>query len=769
LRFRLIDRYVLKEMAGPFVVGLVVYSFLFLIQLMFQLASLVIQEGLSAGAMALMFLLSLPGLLAYTLPIALLLGTIIAFGRLSSDSEIIALRASGVPSGKLVRPPLLFGGAVAVMLLVFNFWLVPLCRSGVDKLQSDATQSLNLVRMLRPGVFFDRIPGVLLYAGQVDPVAGRYGQVLVFQRGLEGPLDTLTLAEGGRTVRSPDGQTLQFLLENGETVKFDRMNPGKVETSTFLEQALTVETGPAQQGLQKSFAEFGTMELWGRLDLPPQSPDPEDAAREHNAYLFELHRRLAASLAALFFALIGVSLGMVNVRGGKGAGFSLSLVVLLGYWVILSALTDMAFSGRLNAYVAAYFPDAVLLAVGLVLLRRKDTMSQGGWLQSLLKLFPARATVEAEEAHGALKPIPATRGIPILDRYLVKRMLSFLVLIASSVLLLAWLIDVRGLSEFITNKDKLHLLVTYLLNQSPGVLIMLLPLAVLMTALISFAMLERTNELTAMKASGISLYRISMPALAVGLGACVILWGLGEGVVPVTSRKALAARDAIKGVTSRGVTSTVDVWLFAPGKRQLYHFRYWDAKKKEFLGFSVYSLAKDEFRLASRFFCKRAVFTAPGKLDYNKGWIWRRDPARAFESKPSGTLDLGVTQDYFVLPTFLEGQYFSSRQLKQLIAELRQKGYPVHQQRVDYYQKLSDATAPLVLLMLGLPFAFVSGRKGSLYGIAIALGLSILYYALGAVFNSVGAMQWLDPAVAAWAPTVLLGSAGGYLLLNVRT
>ena len=130
---------------------------------------------------------------------------------------------------------------------------------------------------------------------------------------------------------------------------------------------------------------------------------------------------------------------------------------------------------------------------------------------------------------------------------------------------------------------------------------------------------------------------------------------------------------------------------------------------------------------------------------------------------------MGVTQDYFVLPPSSRGSTSPRGSSRALIAELRQKGYPVHQQRVDYYQKFSDATAPLVLLVLGLPFAFVSGRKGSLYGIAIALGLSILYYALGAVFNSVGAMQWLDPAVAAWAPSVLLGSAGGYLLLNVRT
>lgn len=769
MKLRLIDRYVLKEMSGPFLVGLVVYSFLFLIQLLFQMANLVIQEGLSAGTMALMFLLSLPGLLAYTLPIALLLGTIIAFGRLSSDSEIIALRASGVPSGKLVRPPLLFGGAVVAVLLCFNFWLVPACRSTADRLQSDATQAMNLVRLLRPGVFFDRIPGVLLYAGKVDPSSGRYGQVFVFQRS-SGPIDSLTLAESGRTVRSDDGRTLQFLLEDGETVKFDRKNPGKVDTSTFQVQALTIETGSlAQGGMQKGLAELGTLALLGRMDLPARSSDPELARRELAAYRFELHRRVAASLAALFFALIGMSLGMVNVRGGKGAGFSLSLVVLLGYWVLLSALSDLALAGRVDPLVAAYLPDAVLLAVGVVFLRRKDKMSQGGVLQALLRLFPARASAGADAARESLRPISQTRGIPILDRYLLKRMVGLMALIAGSVLLLDWIIQVRGLSEFLMDKDKLHLLATYLLNHSPGILMILLPLAVLMTAMVTFALLERTNELTAMKASGISLYRISLPALALALGACLFLWAVGEGVVPAASRKAQISRDAIKGVVSRGVASTMDVWLFAPGRRELYNYRHYDAKTKKFSGFSAYTLAQNHFRLASRFFAKEAAFSSPGNLAYQRGWEWRRDPAAPFEPKPSGILRVGVQQNYFVVPAFLEGQYFSSGDLKKLISELRQKGYPTYQQRVDYYQKFADATAPLVLLVLGLPFAFISGRKGSLYGIAIALGLSILYYALGAVFNSVGAMQWLDPALAAWAPAVLLGCTGGYLLLNVRT
>jgi lipopolysaccharide export LptBFGC system permease protein LptF len=359
-------------------------------------------------------------------------------------------------------------------------------------------------------------------------------------------------------------------------------------------------------------------------------------------------------------------------------------------------------------------------------------------------------------------------------------------LIALSIMLLDWIIEVRGLSEFITGGQKLHLLGRYLLNQSPGVLMMLTPLAVLMTVLVTFAMLERTNELLAMKASGISLYRISMPAFALGLCACLFLWVMGEGIVPGTSRKAQAMRNTIKGVTTRNLASALDVWVFAPDRRSLYYYRHYDAHTRRFQGFSLYRLESGQFRIASRFFAKEVVFNEPSskaerlltggagedkstQVTFVKGWLWSRDPPKPFQDMPGGTTDVGLPQRYFVVSPFLEGQYFSSQDLRRLIGELKAKGYPFSQQKVDYYQKFADAMAPLVLLLLGLPFAFLTGRKGSLYGIAIALALSVAYYTLEAVFNSVGAAQWLDPAMAAWAPTVLLGCAGGYLLLNLRT
>jgi lipopolysaccharide export LptBFGC system permease protein LptF len=132
-------------------------------------------------------------------------------------------------------------------------------------------------------------------------------------------------------------------------------------------------------------------------------------------------------------------------------------------------------------------------------------------------------------------------------------------------------------------------------------------------------------------------------------------------------------------------------------------------------------------------------------------------------------MEIGIPKNYFVIPAFMEARYFNSRDLRKLIRQLQERGYPTYQQRMDYYQKYSDAAAPLVLLIIGLPFAFMTGRRGSLYGIAIALCLVIAYYALSAIFNSIGVMLWLDPSLAAWTPTILFSLAGGYLLLNVRT
>ncbi len=767
MKLKILHRYILKEMIGPVLMGLVAYSFLFLINLIFQLANMIIQKGLSASLSTALFVLALPNLLAYTFPVALLLGTIIAFGKLSSESEIIAMRAGGIHQRKLFFSPLLLGVFVTILMLFFNLWLIPRCRVASEKIQDRSAQAVNLLRLLQPGVFFDRVPNVLLYIQGVNHDTGRLKNILVYRHPNRSQ-DILTLADTGRIARAPGSGAAQFTLKKGETIQFDRKHPGQVQKSTFNEQVLSITSPTNRSGpsIRRALYEYPTGELFDRLKLPVRTKLPNLARRERYGVLFELHRRFAASVAVLFFVLIGIPLGLVNVRGGKGAGFSLSLVVLLGYWIMGSMLEDLTFAGRLRPELAAWLPDLALLITAAWLFRSRRRTAGPGWLKGFLMLFPARKEAGDKRALTAgRRHITPT----ILDGYILKRMIRFFVLMAASILLMDWLIEVRGLAEFITGKVKIELLLKYLLYQSPAVLIMLLPFSVLVTVLVTYGMLERSNEILAAKASGISVYRLAVPALAIGILTCAVLWAMGQLVVPGASRRAQALRDGIKNFTTRNIADNADVWLFAPNRRALFHYRRYDPASDRFLGFSLYRIEQSHFRLQSRLFAKSTHLNEKGAITFKRGWRWSATAKKPFKKLFSGTLPMGIPKSYFVAPRYREARFFDTTGLLKLIRYLKIRGYPFQQQEMDYYQKYSDSAAPLVLLLIGLPFAFMTGRRGSLYGIAIALLLVLAYYAVSAVFNSVGAMQWLDPALAAWAPLIIFSLIGGYLLLNLRT
>jgi LPS export ABC transporter permease LptF/LPS export ABC transporter permease LptG len=757
----------LNEITGPFFVGLVVYSFLFLINLIFQLASLAIQQGLAPSVTGLLFLLSLPSILAYTTPIAVLLGTIIAFSRLSSDSEIVAIRAGGVRVASLLKAPLVLAMAACGALLVFNLWLIPAARTFSTEIQVGAGEASQLVRLLRPGVFFDRIPGAILFASSADLKTDTYRNVFIYQRGGPGE-DLITCAGWARVVQSKEKGILQFIAGDGQSIHFNRKTPGRVDVSEFKEQTLTVELagGGSPNGSSKGLSDLYPREILGKLRAESQSDDPQVRRQENYTLRYEIQRRFAGAFVALVFVLIGVPLGLVNVRGGRGAGFSLSLLIVLVYWVQLSGLADLARAGRIWPELAAWFPNLSVLALAIPLLRYRDRMT--GWKawDRVLALFPGK---ELEPEDVRRKSAFSSGHLTILDRYIFRRLAFFLCLILASMLLLNWVIEVRGLSEFITHGKHWKWLGTYLLNQTPSVLSLLIPLAVPLTALITFGVLDRGNEVMAMKASGVSLYRLSLPALVLAALGSLFLLGMGETVVPQASRRAQSAKERLKNMTSRNIAANVDVWIFAPDRRTLYNYAFYDTRTKTFQGFSRYRLAQGAFRIEDRFFAKRASFTGPQTLTYERGWEWRNSAQVRYRDAPEGSLVLPMPSSYFLLPPLREGQYFSSADLKKLIDNLRKKGYPTYTQRVDYFKKVSDAASPLVLLLASLPFAFSTGRKGSLHGIAIALGISIAFYLLSSVFRAVGQMQWLDPALAAWAPLVLLTLAAFYSLLNLRT
>lgn len=766
---KILDRYIAKEVGTPALLALTVFSFLFLINALFQTVNMILQEGLDLGAAGLLFLYSLPALLAYTLPIAVLTGTIVAFGRLTADSEAVALRAAGLPVRQMLRAPLALGLAAGLFLLSLNLWLTPLARTGQQQLLNQATRVTNLAKMVKPRVFYDRIPGVLLYTDAVDRTHDRYTGVILYQRPSP-EKDILTVSEWAQVVDSGEAGELQFLMGPGETTFFDRANPEKVQVSRFSEQALTVVPArPPEGAAGKDLYSLTVLELLGRLASPPS-----DAVGplERSSWRYELHRRFAAAAAVLLFALLGVPLGLGNSRGGKGAAFTLSLLAVLGYWIVYSMAEDTALRGRVHPVVAAWFPCALLLAAGLLFLRlrgnRPVQAREWGW-PSWMR-WPGGASSEETPTQRAVHTPARFEGwLTVVDRYLLSHVARYFFLIAGAVLLLNAVIEASGFSEYLTSSEQWDHFGRYLAGQSAGLFLLVLPLTLLMTVLVSLGILEKGSELTALKAGGVSLYRISFTFLMLGAAVGAASWLLGDRVVPAANRAAQREKQALKKFVSRNFDSSYDVWLFSPGRGQLFHYEHYDSALKRFEGFSEYTLGAEGSRLEGRFYAENAGFVAEKTLGYDYGWRWSATGATRFTASAGGSLEAPAGQEYFVLPPYMEGRTLSTSQLSKLVRDLEEKGLPSSRQRMDYHRKFADAATPIALLLVGLPFAFRAGRRGSLYGVAIAVGLAILFYILQATFAAIGEMEWLDPALAAWAPATIFSLAGGFGVLNLRS
>jgi len=339
------------------------------------------------------------------------------------------------------------------------------------------------------------------------------------------------------------------------------------------------------------------------------------------------------------------------------------------------------------------------------------------------------------------------------------------------------------------NHQPLALVGRYLVLFLPATLPVVVPIACLIAAVVSITVLARNSELVAITASGVSLRRLTAPILLLSLLVSAAVLLVGERLAPATNRKAQALADRIGGRAARthGLPA-IGSWRFGPDGHTLYHFRVHDQKRDEYQGVSIFTLDRSVPRLLDQRYAERATYTARG---WQLGPGWSRSFARVEEIDPQAPrpgvvstlstyrepylVDLEIPRDVSAERRWLArggddlSDQVSASDLARQIDTLAASGYDVTRLRVAYHRKFAQALSPLVMALLGLPFAFPVGRRGSLYALGIALVLVLVYWATFAVFNALGLEAILPPALAAWAPNGLYAILGLYLLLYVRT
>ncbi len=805
---RRLDRYVLRELAGPTLLGLLLYTFALLMNHFFLVAEKSLSKGLSAELTLRLFLVGIPRLLVLSIPMAMLLGSLIAIGRLSADHEWVALQAAGHGPARLLRPLLLHGLVGSLASLSIYAVVVPRTHYAFRNLRGQVLFSSNLAADLKPRVFYELPDDSVLFVEEISAGhARRLEGVLLIRPDPDQQTTHVVLARSGDLYPAPDGSAALIVdAYEGEARSYRADDPVSYRRSRFgRAEGYRIEAPAFVRALleppQKVVQDLSFPELWSEIGqarralaaVPPAAASAGRgervlAERRTAVALVEFHQRIALSLASLLFAFLALPLGIVNARSGKGAGFAMSLAVILAYRIIFVLARNQGLSGTLPAGLAPWVANGVIVVWAAIAYRRlrRGTAGQGaGWaavgaaLRSLRPRRPRRRAAAAEpEVVGGVATLggTSTRFIGRLDRYVGGAYLRAVGFAVASAYVIYGLVELQGLMDGILRGDqRLILVAAYFQYFLPTVLPVVLPIACLVGAVVAVTLLTRSGELVAIKSSGIGAQRTVVPLLLLTLGLCGLLFLVEDRIAPGAQRKAQSIKDQILGHAPRTHGASINGrWTFGPDGTRLYHYRLYDPARREFQGLTVLTVDREARTIGDHRFAERARWKADRWEAYG-GWRRQFAPERLerFSGAQPLALDapdafLSQEQRLTAAPGDLPDQ-LSLSQLSEQIRNLRNSGYDITRLRVAYHGKFAHAAAPLVMLVLGLPFAFRVGRRGSLHGVGVALLLVVVYWATFAIFNALGLETLLPPIVAAWAPNALFGLLGCYLMLYVRT
>ncbi|MCI0531771.1 MAG: LptF/LptG family permease [candidate division Zixibacteria bacterium] len=441
---KILSGYILKEHTGPFFFGLAVIIFVLVMDFILEILNLIITRGLDILTVLQMFALNMAWMLALAIPMAVLVATLMAFGRMSADNEITALRAGGVSLYKIVTPVVIGSILLGIGLVFFNNLVLPDANHRARLLMTEIHQKRPTLN-LKENVFINDLPGYNILIRKVDPRSSRIEDVRIYDQ-KNRVLPRTIIAKRGNVEFSTDGGTLILELFDGEVHEPDEKDPTLYRRVAFdkqvlfigdvspkltrtdddfrtdremsvrqmkkevadLEKQLTPQKEQIQKleariadtpdlSLKKSIKEFTASERTEFHRLQSWRRQIDQARQMYlgnrkriDAYQVEIYKKYSIPAACLVFVLVGAPLGIMARRGGLVMGLGLSLGFFVLYWAFLIAGEELADRQLITPFWAMWSADILVGATGLYLLirtAREARFISWNWLE---KFVPAR-------------------------------------------------------------------------------------------------------------------------------------------------------------------------------------------------------------------------------------------------------------------------------------------------------------------------------------------------------------------------------------------
>jgi LPS export ABC transporter permease LptF/LPS export ABC transporter permease LptG len=776
--FRTLDRYLVREIAMPLLLGLTVLTFVLELPPILQQGEEFVSRGVEWTIVARVLTLLLPQALCLTIPMAVLLGILVGVGRLSADREFVAMQACGVSLMRIARP-ILFVSVVGTAATAYET-IVAL--PDANQTYREIVYVLLASRVestVKPRVFFQEFPDKVMY---VREISGEGNWHDVFLADTSNPSrTTVYFAREGRIRLDRDKRLVQLELLDGtwntsHTDRADDYEEGAFKSQLIALDPDTVFKRPPSRGAR----EMTYAELREEIAQAAARNDPAYEAR------FMIQQKASLPLACPILALIGLALGATNRRDGKLASFAVGVGVIFLYYVLLWGARAAAMGGRFSPELAPWTPNIVLGIAGLLLLFWRVRLADHPIRMSLPTIWRRTEAIDRAVPAGPSRVILSIRlprlNLPlprILDLYLSREYLRVFALGIVALLGLFYI------STFIDLVDKLlrgeatmALLLRYFAFQTPQFVYWIIPMGVLVSTLVTIGVMTKNGELLVMRACGISLYRSALPLLLFAALASGVLFFMQERVLATANREADQLNRTIRRWPA--ATSALNRRWIVGTDGEMYHYDVFDPSANRFLNLLVYRLDDKAWRLRAVTRATEATFArrAAGSGEARDIWVarqgWVRELSRESQDKvvtytPFAEKELALESPGYFKTEEPIAELMTYTQLRDYITRLRASGANVVPQMVALQRKVAFPFVTIIMTVLAVPFAVTTGRRGAMYGVGIGIVLAITYWIMLSVAGALGAGGVLPPFLAAWAPNIFFGAAALYMVLTVRT
>src|SRR4051812_31022418 len=579
-----------------------------------QILEMMVRNSSSVSNTFEVFLFLLPNLFWVTIPMSVLVGILLGLSRLAADSEVVAMRASGLGVTYFVRVASIVAVGGAVLGLANSLYVAPRANQAILQMQQSLAAS-QASYQIQPRVFYEEFRNYVLYVQDVRGGTGAANWRQVFMADVTDPASPRITTAASATVVNDSNSELLMRLRDGAQHSVDSAQQYTISTFTSTDQSLSL-SGQSDVHLGRmdtAVYAVPTRLLLGRIH-----------GRDGRRFLIELNSRFSYPAACLVLMLVGVPLGVISRRGGKSSGFVFTLLLVIVYYILSYTGVSLARQNKLPVFMGVWLANMLFAAAGIFLLWQ---MANGGRVLSAIVSFASRAaTVRLPSAFpengvhlgrffNRLQPRTARatgRGAfpRILDEYVVREFVNTFVLVLSGFVLLMLLFTFFELiGDILRNHISLTTVGAYLVNLTPSMLYTIAPLAVLIAVLVTFGLLNRNSEIVAMKATGISLYRLVIPVVSIAAILAIGLFVFDEFYLPQANRRQEALRSTIKGRPPQTFLHPKQKWFFgkqgrgAPGRFFYYHF--FDPDSNEFATLWVFKFDPPPFAISRRIFAAR--------------------------------------------------------------------------------------------------------------------------------------------------------------------